>query len=109
MTEKMRALMKLHEGLGAREQRDNGARGCRGLGTVPKTSDDSAHQGGQVGAPHAEGGAGQDGIRHARFHPREANEVHQRENDQRAETHREDEVQEVAAQQKEACREIVSP
>jgi hypothetical protein len=76
---------------------------------VPEAGDDRAHQRRHVGAPDAEGGARQHGVGHAGLHAGIADEIHQKEDDEGAEADRQDEVDEVPAQQEQAGGQIVAP
>ncbi len=59
MAEQMAGLMELEHALVADQQRDDRAGRGRRLRAVPEAGDDGAHDGREVGAPYAEGGARQ--------------------------------------------------
>ncbi len=102
VAEKMGALVELHQGVGAGQERDDRARCRRRLRAVPEAGDDGADERRQVGAPDAERGPRQDWVRHAGLLARVADQAHQEEDDERADADRDDEVEEAAAEQKQA-------
>ena len=102
-------LMKFLEAVGADQQRDDRARRRAGLRAIPETGDDGAHQRRNIGAPDAERGAGEDGIRHARLDAGIADQTHQEKDHQRADADGEDEIEEASAQKKQAGGEIIAP
>jgi hypothetical protein len=109
MAQHMRGLVEGLESVHARQQRDDRAGGRRRLCTVPEAGDDRPHQCRDVGAPDAEGSAGEHRIGHARPDAGIADQAHQDEDEQRAYSDRQNEIDEAAAEQKQAGGQIVPP
>ena len=93
----------------AREQRDDRARGGAGLRAVPEARHDRANERGQVGAESAERRARQDRKGNAGRDAGVADHAHQDEDAQRSDADRHDEIDKIAADEKEARGEIIAP
>src|SRR6185437_1745533 len=109
MPEEMRILVEFGDRAAAQEQGDDGAGGGAGLRAIPETGDHGAHQRRQVGPEGPKRGARQNRVGNPGLDAREPDQIHQEENDQRANSDRKDEIKEIAADEKQARREVIAP
>ena len=100
MAEEVGALVKIHEGFRADEQRHDCARSRTRLCAVPETGNDGSHQCGHIRSPDAEGSASENWIGNAGANSGIADQTHQKIDDERAQADRQNKIDETAAQEK---------
>src|ERR1700722_11642129 len=109
MAEEMRRPVEFGDGAAPGEQGDDSPGGGAGLRAIPEAGDDRAHKRGQVGPKGPERRPGKNRIGNSGLDAGKPHESHQKEDDQRSDADRKDEIDEIAADQKETRGEIIAP